>query len=137
MGIPTIRDRGAQRAVKIVSEPSFEADCEEWSCGCRPNRDAHQAVGAIGQALYTAHPDVCDADLQQYFDTIPHDKLLSLGARRLSDRPILRGSKPWVKAGVGEEDEEGKRRRSGGKRSKRGTPQGGELTPPTILPNIP
>ena len=125
LGIPTIRDRVAQMAVKIVIEPIFEADFEECSFGFRPKRDAHQAVGAIRQALHTAHPYVFDADLQQYFDTMPHDKLLILVARRISDRHILRWIKQWLKAVVVEEDEEGKRRVSGGKRAKRGPPQGG------------
>ncbi|MEK7378972.1 MAG: group II intron reverse transcriptase/maturase [Candidatus Binatota bacterium] len=134
LGIPTIRDRVAQMAVKIVIEPIFEADFEECSFGFRPKRDAHQAVGAIRQALHTAHPYVFDADLQQYFDTMPHDKLLILVARRISDRHILRWIKQWLKAVVVEEDEEGKRRVSGGKRAKRGTPQGGVISP--LLANI-
>jgi RNA-directed DNA polymerase len=134
LGIPTIRDRVAQMAVKIVIEPIFEADFEDCSFGFRPHRDAHQAVGAIRQALYTAHPYVFDADLQQYFDTIPHDKLLILVARRISDRHILRWIKQWLKAVVVEEDQEGKRRMSGGKRSRRGTPQGGVISP--LLANI-
>ena len=134
LGIPTIRDRVAQMAVKIVIEPIFEADFEDCSFGFRPKRDAHQAVGAIRRALYTAHPYVFDADLQQYFDTIPHDKLLILVARRISDRHILRWIKQWLKAAVVEEDQEGKRRMSGGKKSKRGTPQGGVISP--LLANI-
>jgi group II intron reverse transcriptase/maturase len=121
-------------AVKIVIEPIFEADFEDCSFGFRPKRDAHQAVGAIRRALYTAHPYVFDADLQQYFDTIPHDKLLILVARRVSDRHILRWIKQWLKAAVVEEDQEGKRRMSGGKKSKRGTPQGGVISP--LLANI-
>jgi len=134
LGIPTIRDRVAQMAVKIVIEPIWEADFAECSFGFRPKRDAHQAVGAIRQALYTAHPYVFDADLQQYFDTIPHDKLLILVARRTSDRHILKWIKQWLKAVVVEEDEEGRRRSSGGKRAKRGTPQGGVISP--LLANI-
>ena len=134
LGIPTIRDRVAQMAVKIVIEPIFEADFEDCSYGFRPKRDAHQAVGAIRQALGTAHPYVFDADLQQYFDTLPHDKLLILVARRISDRHVLRWIKQWLKAVVVEEDEEGKRRMSGGKRAKRGTPQGGVISP--LLANI-
>jgi group II intron reverse transcriptase/maturase len=121
-------------AVKIVIEPIFEADFEDCSFGFRPKRDAHQAVEAIRQALYTAHPYVFDADLQQYFDTIPHDKLLILVARRISDRHILRWIKQWLKAAVVEEDQGGKRRTSGGKRAKCGTPQGGVISP--LLANI-
>jgi len=134
LGVPTIRDRVAQMAVKIVIEPIFEADFEECSYGFRPKRDAHQAVGAIRQALYNGHPYVFDADLQQYFDTIPHSKLLTLVARRISDRHILRWIKQWLKAVVVEESEQGRRRSMGGKKAKRGTPQGGVISP--LLANI-
>ncbi len=131
LGIPTIRDRVAQMAVKLVSEPIFEADFEDCSFGFRPKRDAHQAVGAIREALSTAHPYVLDADLQQYFDTIAHDKLMKLIAGRISDRHILRWIKQWLKAPVVEEDQEGKRRTN---RSQCGTPQGGVISP--LLANI-
>ena len=70
-----------------------------------------------------------DADLQPYFDTIPHEKLLEGIARRVSDRPILGWIKQWLKATVVEEDGEGKRHTTGGKTAKRGTPQGGVLSP--------
>jgi RNA-directed DNA polymerase len=89
LGIPTIRDRVAQMAVKIVIEPIFEADFEDCSFGFRSKRDAHQAVEAVRQALYCAHPYVLDADLQQYFDTIPHDQLMQVIAARISDRQHL------------------------------------------------
>ena len=131
LGIPPSRDRVAPMAVKLVIEPIFEADFEECSCGVRPTRDAPQAVGAIGEALGTAHPYVLDADLQQYFDTRAHDKLLQLSAGRSSDRHILRWLKQWLKAAGVEEDQEGKRRTNG---SRRGTPQGGVISP--MLANI-
>ena len=134
LGIPTIRDRVAQMAVKLVIEPIFEAGFEESSYGFRPKRDAHQAVGAIRQALSQAHPYVLDADLEQYFDTIPHAKLLSEIARRVSDRHILGWIKQWLKAVVVEEDEQGRGRRTGGKGAKLGTPQGGVISP--LLANI-
>jgi len=134
LGIPTIRDRVAQMAAKIVVEPIFEADFEKCSFGFRPKKDAHQAIGAVRQALYTAHPYVLDADLEQYFDTIPHDKLLKAVAGRISDRYILGWIKQWLTAVVVEEDEGGKRRISGGKNSKCGTPQGGVISP--LLANI-
>ena len=131
LGIPTIRDRVAQMAVKLVIEPIFEANFEDCSYGFRPKRDAHQAVGAIRQALYNGHCDVFDADLNQYFDTISHRKLLTLVARRISDRHILGWIKQWLAAVVVQEDEEGKRRTS---KAKRGTPQGGVISP--LLANI-
>lgn len=129
LGIPTIRDRVAQMAVKLVIEPIFEADFADCSYGFRPKRDAHQAVGAIREALSQGHPYVFDADLQQYFDTIPHAALLKGLAGRMSDRHILRWLKQWLKATVVEETAEGKRRATGGKKAQRGTPQGGVLSP--------
>ena len=91
-------------AVKLVIEPIFEADFEDCSFGFRPKRDAHQAVEAVRQALYRAHPYVLDADLQQYFDTIAHDKLMEVIAGRISDRHILNWIKQWLSAAVVEED---------------------------------
>ncbi len=86
---------------------------------------------AIRGALDTAHPYVLDADLQKYFDTIPHDKLMKVIAGRVSDRHILNWIKQWLSAAVVEEDQEGKRRT---KRTERGMPQGGVISP--ILANI-
>ena len=131
LGIPTVRDRVAQMAVKLVIEPIFEAGFEDCSYGFRPKRDAHQAVGAVRQALYNAQPYVLDADLQQYFDTIPHDKLMQVIAGRISDRHILNWIKQWLSVVVVEEDEEGKKRTH---KPKRGTPQGGVISP--LLANI-
>jgi RNA-directed DNA polymerase len=131
LGIPTIRDRVAQMAVKIVIEPIFEADFEDCSFGFRPKKDAHQAIGAIREAMTHGCPYVLDADLQQYFDTIVHDKLMKLIAGRISDRHILGWINQWLRAPVMEEDQEGKRRT---KPSKRGTPQGGVISP--LLANI-
>jgi RNA-directed DNA polymerase len=131
LGIPTIRDRVAQMAVKIVMEPIFEADFEDCSFGFRPKRDAHQAVGVIREALNDGCPYVLDADLQQYFDTIVHEKLMKLIAGRISDRHILGWIKQWLRAPVVEEDQEGKRRT---KPTERGTPQGGVISP--LLANI-
>jgi len=131
LGIPTIRDRVAQMAVKIVIEPVFEADFEDCSFGFRPKKNAHQAVQAVRQALYNAQPYVLDADLRQYFDTIAHDKLMEVIAERISDRHILNWIKQWLSATVVEEDQQGKRRSH---KAKRGTPQGGVISP--LLANI-
>ena len=131
LGIPTIRDRVVQMAVKIVMEPIFEADFEDCSFGFRPKKDAHQAVGVIREALNDGCPYVLDADLEQYFDTIVHDKLMKLIAGRISDRHILGWIKQWLRAPVVEEDQEGKRR---SKPTERGTPQGGVISP--LLANI-
>jgi RNA-directed DNA polymerase len=131
LGIPTIRDRVAQMAAKLVIEPIFEADFEDCSYGFRPKRDAHQAIQAVRQALYNAHPYVFDADLQQYFDTIAHDKLMQVIAGRIRDRHILNWIKQWLSAAVVEEDQEGKRRTY---KPKLGTPQGGVISP--LLANV-
>jgi RNA-directed DNA polymerase len=118
-------------AVKIVMEPIFEADFEDCSFGFRPKKDSHQAVGVIREALNDGCPYVLDADLEQYFDTIVHEKLMKLIAGRISDRHILGWIKQWLRAPVVEEDQEGKRR---SKPTERGTPQGGVISP--LLANI-
>ncbi|MCK4503638.1 MAG: group II intron reverse transcriptase/maturase, partial [Desulfuromonadales bacterium] len=77
LGIPTIRDRVAQMAVKLVIEPIFEADFCESSYGFRPQRSAHNAVDDIAHTLNRGYTQVIDADLSKYFDTIPHANLLA------------------------------------------------------------
>ena len=134
LGIPTIRDRVAQMAVKLVVEPIFEADFDEAAYGYRPKRDAIGAVQAVQNALREGRTDVLDADLSQYFDTIPHGELYQCLARRISDRKMLRLLKMWLKVPVAETDERGHRRLTGGKKSKRGVPQGGVISP--LLANI-
>lgn len=75
LGIPTIRDRVVQSAVKLVLEPIFEADFEDSAYGYRPRRSAQDAVRAVHAALCEGYTDVVDADLSKYFDTIPHHEL--------------------------------------------------------------
>lgn len=134
LGIPTIRDRVVQTAAKIVLEPIFEADFEEGMHGYRPKRSAQGAVKEVLEALKAGYTDVVDADLSKYFDTIPHADLLKSVARRVSDGKVLRLIKMWLKAPVQEENGEGKKRMTGGKRSTMGTPQGGVISP--LLANI-
>jgi RNA-directed DNA polymerase len=134
LGIPTIRDRVAQTAAKLVLEPIFEAEFDESAYGYRPRRSAQDAVRAVHRALCDGYTEVVDADLSKYFDTIPHQELLHCVARRVVDGALLRLIKMWLKAPIEERDEQDRRRMTGGRRSTRGTPQGGVLSP--LLANI-
>ena len=129
--VPTIRDRVVQAAVKLVLEPIFEADFTEEAYGYRPRRSAEHAVRAVHQALKAGFVHVVDADLSKYFDTIPHSELMRSVSRRVSDGAVLHLVKRWLKAPIEETSDKGKptRRRTG----NRGTPQGGVLTPQTML----
>src|ERR1700756_1238315 len=132
LGIPTIRDRVVQTAAKLVLEPIFEADFEDSAYGYRPVRGAVDAVKEVHRLICRGHTDVVDADLSRYFDSIPHDELLKSVARRIVDRHVLRLIKLWLKAPIGErDDDDGTRRMSGGKSNTRGTPQGGVMAPRT------
>ena len=123
LGIPVIRDRVAQMAVKLVIEPIFEADFCDTSYGFRPNRSAHDAIDDIADALHQGYAKVIDADLSKYFYTIPHDKLLIVVAERISDGAILHLIKLWLKAPIIEVGKDGKKRNvGGGKGSSKGTP---------------
>lgn len=134
LGIPTIRDRVAQTAAKLVLEPIFEADFEDCAYGYRPKRSAQDAVRTVHRSLLEGYTDVVDADLSGYFDSIPHHELLLCVARRVVDRHMLGLVKLWLKAPVEERDAEGKTTMSGSKGSTRGTPQGGVVSP--LLANI-
>ncbi|MFA6999842.1 MAG: group II intron reverse transcriptase/maturase [Candidatus Paceibacterota bacterium] len=131
LGIPVIKDRVVQMAVKIVIEPIFEADFQENSYGFRPKRSAHQAVEDVRNHLLKGKTDVIDADISKYFDTIPHDKLMQLVAKRIVDKQILKLIKMWLKAPIVEEREDGKKEYKG---NDKGTPQGGVISP--LLANI-
>ena len=134
LGIPTLRDRVVQTAVKLVLEPIFEADFDEAAYGYRPRRSAIDAVRKVHEKLQKGRTEVVDADLSKYFDRIPHTELLKSVARRVSDGKMLKLVKSWLKAPVEECDEEGRRRWTGGKKANRGTPQGGVISP--LLANI-
>ncbi len=131
LGIPTIKDRIAQMAVKMILEPIFEADFQENSYGFRPKRDAHQAMDDISIHLRKGNTQIIDADIMKYFDSISHGKLLKLIARRIMDKNILKLIKMWLKSPIIEEGEDGKKRCKG---NTRGTPQGSVISP--LLANI-
>ncbi|HEY5832132.1 MAG TPA: reverse transcriptase domain-containing protein, partial [Hyphomicrobiaceae bacterium] len=133
LGIPTIRDRVVQTAVKIVVEPIFEADLEQSAYGYRPKRSA-VAIKEVHRLVCRGYSEVVDADLSKYFDTIPHAQLMQSVARRIVDRHVLRLIKPWLKAPVEGRDSGGGRHMTGGKDSTCGTPQGGVISP--ILANL-
>jgi RNA-directed DNA polymerase len=117
LGIPAIRDRVVQGALKLIVEPIFEADFHEGSYGYRPKRTAHQAVTRVFWAIREHKTQVIDLDLAAYFDTIRHDRLLAKVAQRVSDGEILHLLNRMLRAS-----------------GKRGVPQGGVISP--LLANI-
>ena len=129
LGIPTVRDRIAQTACKMILEPIYEADFEESSYGFRPERSSKDAITAIKEHLKAGRTEVLDADLSKYFDTIPHDKLQIALKERISDPRMLKLIKKWLKAPVYEDG-----RYTGGKKNDKGTPQGGVISP--LLANV-
>lgn len=134
LSIPTIRDRVAQTAAKLVLEPIFEADFEDQAYGYRPNRNCLDAVNKVRTNLRRGYTQIVDVDVTGYFDNIPHDKLLKSVANRVSDGTMLALIKSWLKVAIVEEDQEGKTRYAGGKGKKKGVPQGGVISP--LLANI-
>src|SRR5436309_8266854 len=117
LGIPAIRDRVVQGALKLILEPIFEADFHDGSYGYRPMRTAHQAVGRVTGAIAENKTQVIDLDVAAYFDTVRHDLLLGQVARRVRDSAILHVLKLMLTAS-----------------GKRGVPQGGVISP--LLANI-
>ena len=133
LGIPTVRDRVVQMATLLILEPIFEADFLDCSFGFRPRRSAHQALAEIRENLQAGRRAVYDADLQSYFDTIPHEKLMACVRMRVVDRSVLGLIRMWLKAVVVEPGEKpGDPPKAG--RSKQGTPQGGVISP--LLANL-
>jgi RNA-directed DNA polymerase len=122
LGIPTIRDRVIQTAVLLILEPIFDADFLDCSHGFRPGRSAHDAIEEVQANLRQGYTAVYDADLQGYFDSIPHDKLMAGLATRISDGAMLRLIRSFLRAPV--QDRTGPPRRT-----TSGTPQGGVISP--------
>jgi RNA-directed DNA polymerase len=126
LGIPTVKDRVVQMAVKIVIEPLFEADFLPCSFGFRPKRAPRMALSAIVESVNEGCSQVVDVDLKSYFDTIDHELLMRLVERRVGDVQILRLIHAWLKAEVMEEGRV--------THPDRGSPQGGVISP--LLSNI-
>ena len=126
LGIPTLRDRVAQMAVKLVIEPLFEADFSDCSWGFRPVRGAHGAHEVIRRTIRNGAHFVVDVDLKSYFDTIDHEKLMVLVRERVTDKWVLRLLRGWLRAGVLEDGRVST--------AVAGTPQGGVISP--LLANI-
>ena len=100
LGIPTVKDRVVQMAVKLMIEPLFEADFKDNSYGFRPKRSAKMALEEVRKACNNKGYYVIDADIKSYFDNINHEKLMLLIEQRISDRRILKLIRNWLTAGV-------------------------------------
>lgn len=100
LGIPTVKDRIVQMAVKIAIEPVFEADFKDCSYGFRPKRDARQALETVRKACNNKGYYVVDADIEKFFDQVNQEKLMILIEQRIWDRGILKLIRQWLKAGI-------------------------------------
>jgi RNA-directed DNA polymerase len=129
LGIPTVLDRFIQQAVLQVLQPDWDPTFSDSSFGFRPGRSAHQALARAQEYVASGHRIVVDLDLEKFFDRVNHDVLMGLVAQRVTDKRLLRLIRGYLTAGVlegglvGPVDE--------------GVPQGGPLTPPTMVQNFP
>ena len=127
LGIPAVRDRTVEAALRNVLEPIFENDFAASSYGFRPGRGCREAVGRVEELLGQGHVWCVDCDLKSYFDTIPHDRLMALIKQRIVDGSVLAVLEQGLKAGVLEE-------LKGWQPTERGTPQGAVISP--MLANL-
>ena len=126
LGIPTVRDRVVQAALRAVLEPIFERDFAEHSYGFRPERGTKDALRRVDELLDAGYTFVVDADLKKLFDTIPHAPLMALVERKVADSRVLSLVEAFLKQGVLSEQ--------GIEEPETGTPQGAVLSP--LLSNI-
>jgi group II intron reverse transcriptase/maturase len=135
LGISTLRDRVCMTAAMLVLEPIFEADLPPEQYAYRPGRNAQQAVIEVEETLFRGHPEVVDADLADYFGSIPHAELMLSLARRIVDRRVLHLIKMWLECSVEETDDRGRKKRTTeAKDQRRGIPQGSPISP--LLANL-
>jgi group II intron reverse transcriptase/maturase len=135
LGIPAIRERVAQMALLLVIGPIFEADLCPEQYGFRPGVDAKMAVRrAYFHVAKRGLREVVDADLSDYFNTIPHGALLRCLSRRIADGQVLSVIKQWLRVPVVERTEDGERRTTEAADKNRGVPQGGPASP--MLANL-
>lgn len=135
LGISTLRDRVCMTAAMLILEPIFEADLPDEQYAYRAGRNAQQAVGKINGHMFRGHLDVVDADLADYFGSIPHADLLKSVARRVVDRRVLHLITMWLECSVEETDRQGRKKRTTEAKDNRcGIPQGSPISP--LLSNL-
>jgi RNA-directed DNA polymerase len=135
VGISTVRDRVCVTAAMLVLDPIFEADLPPELYAYRTGRNAQQAVIEVEELLFRGHPEVVDADLADYFGSIPHIELMVSVARRIVDRRVLHLIKMWLDCPVEETDKRGRKRRATEARvNRRGIPQGSPIS--LLLANL-
>jgi len=135
LGISSLRDRVCMTAAMLVLDPVFEADLPPEQYAYRQGRNAQQAVTEVEETLFYDHPEVVDADLADYFGSIPHGELMRSLARRIVDARVLHLIKMWLECAVEDTDDRGRKRRTTeAKDSGRGIPQGSPISP--LLANL-
>jgi group II intron reverse transcriptase/maturase len=135
LGISILRDRVCMTAARLVLDPILEADLPPEQYAYRRGRNAQQAVVEVEELLFQGHPEVVDADLADYFGSIPHAELLQSVARRVVDRRVLHLIKQWLECPVEETDDRGRKTRTTEARdNRRGIPQGSPISP--LLANV-
>jgi RNA-directed DNA polymerase len=128
LGIPTVSDRFVQQAVLQVLQKRWDPTFSDHSYGFRPGRSAHQAVERAQEYIQQGYDWVVDIDLEKFFDRVNHDVLMGRIARRIGDKRLLKLIRGFLESGVMENGVVGP--------TEEGTPQGGPLTPATMLQTL-